>query len=149
VDFLVTYRQITLFNTNLKDPFNEWTKAHIQQGFSWRPSSVSFDTLEDGKFEVKYKCLDPTTKIYSETIENPDAIRIIRVPFNVYEKVEIASITESKIIEIDHKEYDLLYLLFKNTILFLFLPFTNDAEIIKMRDKEPPECELIMTAIPG
>lgn len=42
----IAYGQIGVFDASLAQPFNDWTDAHVRQGFSWRSGSVSFRTLE-------------------------------------------------------------------------------------------------------
>ena len=49
----ISYRQVAVFSSSLNNSFNEWTDEHFEQGFSFRPGAVSFDTLEDGEFEIK------------------------------------------------------------------------------------------------
>ena len=43
-EMLVSYYHIAIFDTDLG--FNDWRDAHGKQGFSWRPGSVSFGTLD-------------------------------------------------------------------------------------------------------
>ena len=47
----VSYSQIAVFNSELENPFNDWTDQHVLQGFSWREESGSFKTLV---FETGY-----------------------------------------------------------------------------------------------
>lgn len=44
----VDYNQVAVFSSGLANPFNDWEERHVGQGFSWRPESVSFRTLENG-----------------------------------------------------------------------------------------------------
>ncbi|MBJ7484863.1 competence protein ComJ [Brevundimonas sp.] len=41
-DLAINYAQVSVFDAGLDLPYNDWTPAHVQQGFSWRPGSVSF-----------------------------------------------------------------------------------------------------------
>jgi len=38
---VVLYRTLALYDRALENPFNDWTREHWAQGFSWRPGSVS------------------------------------------------------------------------------------------------------------
>ena len=40
----VSYGQVGVFWAILAKPFNDWSEAHVRQGFAWRPGSVSFKT---------------------------------------------------------------------------------------------------------
>ena len=101
----VLYSQIAVFHAGLESPFNDWTQMHVDQGFSWRPESVSFRTLnESGKARIYV--MKP-----NHWALRSDSVRAIQVPFTVPESnlVEIASIIESKIVEIASGSYELLF----------------------------------------
>jgi len=73
--------------------------------FSWRPESVSFATLEEsGKATVYVR----TARAFAL---RSDTVRAIQVPFTVPESnlAEIASITESKVVEIHSGSYALTF----------------------------------------
>jgi Competence protein J (ComJ) len=54
VRLIISHSQIAVFDPSLERPFNSWTDAHVAQGFSWRPGSVSFSTLcEWGRYDVE------------------------------------------------------------------------------------------------
>jgi hypothetical protein len=40
----ISYSQLAVFDASLDQPLNDWTPEHADQGFSWRPRSVSFRT---------------------------------------------------------------------------------------------------------
>ena len=87
----VSYSQLAVFHAALEHPFNDWTDRHVNQGFAWRPESVSFRTVaEAGPHRVE------VFVSVEETQPSPDAIRIIEVPFEVPPDgaVEIASIAD-------------------------------------------------------
>jgi hypothetical protein len=101
----ISYSQITVCRSGLESPFNNWAPAHVDQGFAWRPESVSFKTLNETGIAA-----------VSVAIENhfnlrPDSIRAIQVPFTIPmgANVEIASITESKEFKIEPGEYALIF----------------------------------------
>lgn len=35
----VAHRQLAVFDARLSDPFNDWSDAHMAQGFAWRPGA--------------------------------------------------------------------------------------------------------------
>ena len=45
IGFQLSYGQLSVFASALKDPYNDWTDQHISQGFTWRPGSVSFSSM--------------------------------------------------------------------------------------------------------
>jgi hypothetical protein len=101
----ISYSQIAICRSGLKSPFNNWTQAHVDQGFAWRPESVSFKTLnETGVAEISVAIKDQISL-------RADAVRAIQVPFAIPMdgKLEIASITEGKEIEIEPGEYALVF----------------------------------------
>jgi hypothetical protein len=103
----VLYSQIAIFDPSIESPFNDWTERHVAQGFSWRPRSVSFSTLIEA-------CLAQVTVRVIDTYREPaleHALRAIVVPFTVCEncRVEVASITESFVVEVPSGQYALCY----------------------------------------
>ncbi|MGH8223511.1 MAG: competence protein ComJ [Woeseiaceae bacterium] len=87
----VTYQQVSLFDSSLERPFNSWEDKHVNQGFSWRSSSVSFATLEpDGTIEIEVTANEAA-------VPTAGVIRAIVVPFRPpeTEPLELATITES------------------------------------------------------
>lgn len=101
----VSYSQIAVFLEGMEQPFNDWTDKHVEQGFAWRPGSVSFRTLDEaGAMEV-------TTDIPSGYQNNSEATRIIAVPFRVPSdtRVEVASIADNRPLDIPPGEYRLIF----------------------------------------
>ncbi|MCG3132764.1 MAG: hypothetical protein FLDDKLPJ_03630 [Phycisphaerae bacterium] len=76
MDILVSYSSIVIADTSLDRMFNDWSDAHVRQGFSWRQGSVSFGTFDsiDMLLEVQ---------IVADWKPRDDALRIIQVPFAV------------------------------------------------------------------
>jgi hypothetical protein len=102
----VSYAQVAVFYPRLPTPFNQWTDAHVAQGFCWRPGSVSFGTLESaGELTVEVIRAHPFDEAASESE------RIIMVPFSVplHGSVEIGSIGESAVTSIPQGEYELIF----------------------------------------
>jgi hypothetical protein len=52
MSILVSYNQISVFDPDLDEPFNDWSDAHVRQGFSWRPGSVSFAAAENVETDI-------------------------------------------------------------------------------------------------
>lgn len=101
----VSYSQIAVFDPGLQNPFNDWGPVHVSQGFSWRPRSVSFRTLEEsGPMTVDIQISDQI-QLLNETV------RAIQVPFDVGATgvVEVASITEGATVEIPPNNYVLVF----------------------------------------
>jgi hypothetical protein len=102
----ISYTQVAVFDSTLTDPFNDWTDEHVAQGFTWRPGSVSFGTLENsGAISVgvfRSQVLDDRTST---------AERIIVVPFTVpkHGAIEVASIGSSAALEVPPGEYELTF----------------------------------------
>lgn len=102
----VSYAQLAVFDARLVTPFNDWSDAHVGQGFSWRPGSVSFATLDtSGPMTVRVdrSGAHSTTEGLVE--------RAIRVPFTVpaHREVEISTISETVSIEIEGGAYALTF----------------------------------------
>lgn len=102
----VSHGQISVFDSSLPDPFNEWTDQHFAQGFTWRPGSVSFATLEES---------GPHYVIVASALsfDEPSAyaVRVIDVPFEVPAsgQIEVASIADSVLLRIEHGVYQLRF----------------------------------------
>jgi len=93
----VLYSQLCIFLTKLLDPFNEWTQKNVDQGFSWRPGSVSFRSIEDGG--THYLTL---SVVDTMPALNPSTIRAIEVPFKIEENasIEVGSIADGREIKL-------------------------------------------------
>ena len=146
----ISYSQVAIFDGRLKAPFNEWTAAHVAQGFSWRPKSVSFATLiADGPAR-----LDVVTR--KRFLRRKDAVRTIAVPFTVEPgmRLEVASIAHSFPIEIAAGNYRLCYETGSESgACWIRLTFLIDgprefAVLVRDGDLDPPD-PLVTTAKPG
>ena len=88
----VSYGQLAVIVSSLKQPFNDWTDRHIAQGFAWRPGSVSFRSMvEAGQHSVQIEVTNHVGAVH------PRAVRAIDVPFEVPRDgaIEVASITDT------------------------------------------------------
>lgn len=147
---MIMYSQISIFNKDLNNPFNNWTDDHVRQGFSWRLESVSFKTLIDsGEINI-------SVSIDNQYTKKDNSIIIIRVPFNVTNNsVEIASITNTRYFDIYNGEYNLYYesgfdSLSNNWCKFTFVKEMDHTPlIIKSEVEIISSNELIMNAYPA
>jgi len=101
----VSYAQIAVFQASLLNPFSDWTDTHVNQGFAWRPGSVSFRTkVDDGPHEVVVAC-----KAYADA--PVEGLRVIEVPFSVTGSapVVIASIGDEFTVDLPEGSYALRF----------------------------------------
>jgi hypothetical protein len=92
VDLEVSYGQLAVFASSLKQPFNDWTDQHVAQGFAWRPGSVSFRTMvEGGRHSILIDVISHVGVVH------PDAVRVVEVPLDIPPDgaVEVGSIAET------------------------------------------------------
>jgi hypothetical protein len=100
----LAWSQVSLFDANLKDPFNDWTEHHLLQGFSWRPGSVSFRT------PLRYGEIDITVEMITAIALKADAQRAIVIPFTTWGGlVELSTIAQSELIDISPGRYAVLF----------------------------------------
>ena len=149
----VSYAQVAVFNHSLEQPFNAWTKKHVQQGFAWRPESVSFRTIEEaGLHSVDVIISSKDVRL------SPGAVRIIQVPFKILPPgdIEIASISDAAALSFPEGIYNLRFecfapsgnigpnirLVFSNTNSPSFKIYRADADISLVHD-------LLLTADPA
>lgn len=147
----ISYSQIAVFRKGLENPFNDWDDTHIAQGFAWRPESVSFGSLlNDGECYINI-----STK--NEVLISNGSIRTIVVPFEVKESgIEIASITDTIIVDIPSGLYELVFNIIPNgkdgldVYEFAFVKNECPKPRIELADEliNPPEI-LLMQAKPA
>jgi hypothetical protein len=146
----VTYSQIAVFHAGLQSPFNEWGDRHVAQGFSWRPGSVSFRTLdEEGPMSVTVQtgpASDPS--VWAE--------RVIRVPLGVPASgaLEIATITQSIEIRLEEGDYLVVFEHGRDgdggiRCTFRFARGTGSALLLKADGQLSPGSQLLMGARPA
>lgn len=145
----ILYTTIAVIQPN--ENFNVWNDTHYKQGFSWRPTSVSFGTLDDS----------PECEVFVKTDnaleENYEAIRTIVVPFIVgLNGIEIASIADFKPLEIPLGKYELVFNAIPKTqsslptYEFIFIKNDNpSARVIKADDQLSLPENLLMEAFPA
>jgi hypothetical protein len=149
----VFYAQIAVFDSRLVNPFNDWSDIHARQGFSWRPGSVSFATLDpSGPIAV--------TVARSSAASPTDAVleRAIRVPFAIPDhcEVEVATISGSAPLQLAEGQYALTFrhgrLLNGSmwaTLSFEPAAMVAKAEILLADEALHPPAELLMAADPA
>lgn len=147
----VSYAQLAVFDARLERPFNDWSDAHVRQGFAWRPGSVSFATLEtSGPIEA-------TVARSTETSPSAEPERAIVVPFTVpaHGEIEIATISASMPLPLAPGEYALT---FRHghaadgtwaVLTFELVTVPVRAEILVADAALRPGSELVMTATPA
>jgi hypothetical protein len=101
----VSYTQVSIFDRSLQSPFNDWTDAHVRQGFAWRPGSVSFGTLRSqGPLAVR---------IGQTPFDEPNsrALRVIAVPFSVSDgqDLEVATMESGAAFVLPPGAYELTF----------------------------------------
>jgi len=149
----VSYSQMAVFVAGIDNPFNDWTDQHLAQGFSWRPESVSFMTLDEiGTLVVDVERNTPFDAAGSH------ALRIIRVPFTVPESgsVEVASIGGSATLRMEPGRYELTFEHGRDGGggMWCKLHFRATADIVaaailRADDQLQPSGELLMKAEPA
>ncbi len=147
----VTYSQVAVFLHGMRNPFNDWLPIHVDQGFSWRKGSVSFMTLvETGELRIRFEH-STAPKI------RDDARGAIQVPFHVpvNERIEIATISEGRVINVPPGSYALLYQTGVDSAgamwcIFSFGPSEGPSPtIIKADARLDPPAKLFMHAEPA
>ncbi len=149
----VSHAQLAVFDSRLAEPFNDWTDAHVGQGFSWRPGSVSFATLEpSGPITVTVARSAPPAAT------DEGLARAIRVPFTVppHGEVEVATVSRSVIVQLAEGEYALIFRHGRTSdgAMWAALAFEPEtlpvkAEILRADAALTPPANLLMTAHPA
>src|ERR1700736_970071 len=101
----ISHSQICVFDSSLQEPFNNWSKRQVSQGFAWRPGSVSFGTLEEAGPALV------NVQIRQQIRLNARSVRAIQVPFDASKGgiVEVASVADSKGLEMRPGSYSLVF----------------------------------------
>lgn len=105
MNVLVSYSQICVFDSDLDEPFNDWSDSHVRQGFSWRSGSVSFGAVENEETELEVVVYNSNVAIDS------DSYRALAVPFVVPDsgRITVGSIGDEHDLEIPPGTYRLVY----------------------------------------
>jgi hypothetical protein len=147
----ILYAQIAVFEPHLENPFNEWSRRHYNQAFSWRLGCVSFRTLDEGgsaEVEVAYE---------RSFVLSPQTTRAIGVPFRITGSrgVIIASIGDEQNTYVPPGEYSLIYEAFSasHEVIRIRLTFVEgpaaEPKILVADEGMHPEYPLLMEARPA
>lgn len=155
----LSYRTLTICRAGLDLPFNDWKDAHIRQGFSWRPESVSFRTLEPEESSDEV-----VVDLRASYIPAPAARRILKVPFNVGDAgVEVTSpVSDSWAVAIPLGHYALFFAVVPSDVpeqaergawgyhlTFVPAPVSVEAEVLRADEELDPPRALLMEAQPA
>lgn len=156
----ISYKTLTLHRAGIDLPFNDWSPTHIRQGFSWRPESVSFRTL-DPEISSNMVVVDLRDS-YSPP---PQARRVIRVPLSVDTRgIEVTSpVSDAWTIAIPPGHYALFFSIepadaarqdgpgeaWGYHLTFVPSPENVPAEILRADDQLDPPGALLMEAQPA
>jgi len=97
----VTYSQLCIFISNLKNPFNDWSERNFTQGFAWRDGSVSFRCLYENEIHQVNLFINENLPAMKDC-----CLRAFRVPFTVSsDEIEIGSISDLMTLELEIGAY--------------------------------------------
>jgi hypothetical protein len=150
---MIFYSQLSVFDRSLDRPFNDWTDRHVAQGFSWRPGSVAFGTIEEGGRHI-------VTVGVGWGSEEPavDAIRVIDVPFEVPKAgvIEVASISGGVPLRLPAGTYQLRFECFdqgNSSTPRIRLSFWREGKpqfkLVRADSELSPRGDLLLTASPA
>jgi len=149
---MVTHSQIIIFDPSLDVGFNDWTDQHVAQGFSWRPGSVAFGTLDEGGPHL-------VRLIVGAHDSNVAGARVIDVPFHVPPdgRIEVASIPSGQQLHVPPGTYQLRFEAFfaasddaLPVIALRFRPNDEPVFAVVVADSDlNPGPELLLTAQPA
>ncbi len=104
MSILVSCNQICVYDPDLDEPFNDWSAAHVRQGFSWRPGSVSFAAAENVETDIDIaRCVSLSLDARS--------MRAIAVPFTVpaHGRVVVGSVGDEREADVGPATYELVF----------------------------------------
>lgn len=149
IQLSLSYGQLCVFDPALEAPLNDWTDAHVNQGFSWRNGSVSFATAdEQASAAVTVTCSDAAPDLGG-------AETAIRVPFEVPTSgtVEIGGVFTGVEASLPPGHYALFFLSPRNEAEPFQLVFVPAAETEPAVLREGPRAKVqdryLMTADPA
>lgn len=103
-ELMVAYSTISVYDTEIESPYNQWTDRLIQQGFAWRKGSVSFATIGSTLVNLEI--------FLSERAEVlPITQRAIVVPFTIGAcgRIAVSDDTDDYMLDIPSGDYALLF----------------------------------------
>jgi len=148
LNIAISYGQLCVFDPALENPYNDWSEAHVGQGFSWRHGSVSF-AVGNGVASVVVEV--------SRVSSPPDvaaSASAIRVPFQVPAsgQVEIGSVMSGAEVSVEAGSYALFYLAPQSPrqpfkLLFMAAAKVEPA-VLKESSQAKMQAAYLMTATP-
>lgn len=148
----ISYSQLVVFQKGIENPFNDWENTHVDQGFAWRPGSVSFGSLladEESLIQINTK---------SQVGISKNSIRAIVVPFEITDNcIIVGSFTQEIEVNVLNGTYELVFNVIPrnskhkfNKYELSFIEHKNPKARILLADKmlNPPE-QLLMEAKPA
>ena len=148
----ISYSQLVVFQKGIENPFNDWEDTHVNQGFAWRPGSVSFGSLladEESLIQINTK---------SQVGISKNSIRAIVVPFEITQNcIIVASVTQEIKVNVLNGTYELVFNVIPrsskhrfNIYVLSFAEHKNPKPRILLADKmlNPPN-QLLMEAKPA
>ena len=148
-DLDINYAQLSVFDADLERPYNDWTPAHVQQGFAWRPGSVSF-ALPDAKAAQV-----TVTLAASRVTPGPSAKRAVVVPIVKHD----ADLVVGSIMSTEHQlalpagRYGLLFEASDDapcSVNLTFYPSTEDEFAVLLAGKDMnPDAPIVREAEPA
>lgn len=104
----INYSTLTVCRRGEPRPFSRWTQSHVNQGFIWRPESVSFVTLDS---EASCPHIKISLMLMGSYTAAEGAVRIIRLPFqSLTGGIEVTSpLSESWLVDLPADDYSLFF----------------------------------------
>lgn len=146
----LSYSQLNVFNSQLENPYNNWSTDYVKQGFSWRENSLSFNTiLDSGTCHLT---------LYINTDFRPkNYIRAIAVPFTLTENgvIELGSMDNFFQLKLLSGSYEVVFAIEKvmtdvnqvDISLFINKSVRTTAEILIQDDFLMPNSPLLLDAV--
>lgn len=134
----ISHRQLAVFDPTLDAPFNDWNTQHAQQGFAWRPGSVSFTTmLDSGRVEVG-------VSVRQQAVPDEHAWCRIEVPFVVppHGQVAVASIMDEHELDLQPGAYQLHYEARQTHVRLTFTP--SREAVFRIHKQDDPTKSLVV-----
>jgi hypothetical protein len=146
----LSYSQLNVFNSQLKNPLNNWNSDYVKQGFSWREKSLSFNTILDSG------TCNLTLYVDTDFIQSK-YIRAIAVPFTVDENgiIELGSMDDFFQLKILSGSHEVVFAIEKiieetnqvNISLFINQSIRTSAEILIQDAFLIPNSPLLLDAV--
>ena len=149
VQIAISYGQLCVFDPALDAPYNDWGEGHVAQGFSWRPGSVSFATVDNVASAVVHVICSSAPPITN------GAAGAIRVPLDVSTRglVEIGSIASGVEVSLPAGSYALYFLepqTVEDPFRLVFVPMDDVcAAVLQEGEHARKQDRYLMTAKPA